>query len=148
MPHRDVYKRQVLSVLLFIQTTVVALYGWPGFMVGGGVKLPSIQKIDSFTLQEGQTAVSTDKGVMIDFGPYNSMDGEKVSIKELSEDKDSIEGGTRTAYDISAGERTEFDGLLTITLPYVESETDPSDEEGSVLAEYYNPCLLYTSRCV
>lgn len=129
----------VLSVLLFIQTTVVALYGWPGFMVGGGVKLPSIQKIDSFTVQEGQTAVSTDKGVMIDFGPYNSMEGEKVSIKELSEDKDSIEGGTRTAYDISAGERTEFDGLLTITLPYVESETDPSDEEGSVLAEYYNP---------
>lgn len=129
----------VLSVLLVIQIAAVALYGWPGFMVGGGVKLPSIQKIDSFTLQEGQTAVSTDKGVMIDFGPYNSMDGEKVSIKELSEDKDSIEGGTRTAYDISAGERTEFDGLLTITLPYVESETDPSDEEGSVLAEYYNP---------
>lgn len=129
----------VLSILLVIQIAAVALYGWPGFMVGGGVKLPSIQKIDSFTLQEGQTAVSTDKGVMIDFGPYNSMDGEKVSIKELSEDKDSIEGGTRTAYDISAGERTEFDGLLTITLPYVESETDPSDEEGSVLAEYYNP---------
>ncbi|MDK2991056.1 MAG: hypothetical protein PWP48_289 [Clostridiales bacterium] len=129
----------VLSVLLIIQIVAVALYGWPGFVVGGGVKRPSVQKSDSFTLQEGQTAVSTDSGVTVDFGPYNAMDGEKVSIKELSADSDSIEGGTRTAYDISAGERTEFDGLLTITLPYDESETDSTDEEGSVLAEYYNP---------
>jgi hypothetical protein len=124
----------VLSVLLVIQIAAVALYGWPGFMVGGGHG-----RSDSFTLLEGQTAISTDSGVTVDFGPYNSMTGEKVSVKELSADSDSIEGGTRTAYDISAGERTEFDGLLTITLPYVESETDPSDEEGSVLAEYYNP---------
>jgi hypothetical protein len=124
----------VLSVLLVIQIAAVALYGWPGFMVGGGHG-----RSDSFTLLEGQTAISTDSGVTVDFGPYNSMTGEKVSVKELFADSDSIEGGTRTAYDISAGERTEFDGLLTITLPYVESETDPSDEEGSVLAEYYNP---------
>lgn len=129
----------VLSVLLVIQIAAVALYGWPGFIVGGGIKLPSVQKSDSFTLQEGQTAVSTDSGVTVDFGPYNAMDGEKVSVKELSADSDSIEGGTRTAYDISAGERIEFDGLLIITLPYDESETDASDEEGSVLAEYYNP---------
>lgn len=128
----------VLSVLLIIQIAAVALYGWPGFMVGGGVQRPSVQKSDSFTLQEGQTAVSTDSGVTVDFGPYNAMDGEKVSVKELSADSDSIEGGTRTAYDISAGERTEFDGLLTITLPYDESKTDSADEEGSVLAEYYN----------
>ena len=124
----------VLSVLLVIQIAAVALYGWPGFMVGGGHG-----RSDSFTLLEGQTAISTDSGVTVDFGPYNSMTGEKVSVKEFSADSDSIEGGTRTAYDISAGERTELDGLLTITLPYVESETDPSDEEGSVLAEYYNP---------
>jgi hypothetical protein len=112
----------VLSVLLVIQIAAVALYGWPGFMVSGGIKLLSVQKSDSFTLQEGQTAVSTDGGVTVDFGPYNAMDGEKVSVKELSADSDSIEGGTRTAYDISAGERTEFDGLLTITLPYDESD--------------------------
>ena len=128
-----------LSILLVIQMAAVALYGWPGFMVGGGIKLPSVQKSDSVTLQEGQTAVSIDSGVTIDFGPYNAMDGEKVAVSELSADRDSIEGGTRTAYEISAGERTEFDGLLTITLPYDESETDSTDEEGSVLAEYYNP---------
>ena len=123
----------VLSVLLVIQIAAVALYGWPGFMVGGG-----LGRSDSFTLQEGQTAISTDSGVTVDFGPYNAMTGEKVSVKELSADSDSIEGGTRTTYDISAGERTEFDGLLTITLPYDESESDSADEEGSVLAEYYN----------
>ena len=129
----------VLSVVLVIQIVAVSLYGWPGFMVGGGLKIPSVQKSDTFTLQEGQTVVSTDSGVTVDFGPYNGMDGEKVSIKALSSDSDSIEGGTRTSYDISAGERTEFDGLLTITLPYDESQTDSADEEGSVLAEYYNP---------
>ncbi len=90
----------VLSVLLVIQIAAVSLYGWPGFMVGSGVKLPSVQKSDSFTLQEGQTAISTDSGVTVDFGLYNAMDGEKVSVKELSADSDSIEGGTRTAYDI------------------------------------------------
>lgn len=124
----------MLSILLVIQIAAVALYGWPGFMIGGGHG-----RSDSFTLLEGQTAVSTDSGVTVEFGPYNAMDGERVSVKELSADSDSIEGGTRTAYDISAGERTEFDGLLTITLPYDESETDSTDEEGSVLAEYYNP---------
>ena len=129
----------VLSVLLVIQIVAVALFGWPGFAVGGGIKLPSARKSDSFTLQEGQTAVSTDSGVTVEFGPYNAMDGERVSVKELSADSDSIEGGTRTAYDISAGERTEFDGLLTITLPYDESGADAANEEGSVFAEYYNP---------
>jgi hypothetical protein len=129
----------VLSVLLVMQIAAVALYGWPGFMVGGGAKRLSVQKSDSFTLQEGQTAVSTVSGVTVDFGPYNAMNGEKVSVKELSSDSDSIEGGTRTAYDISAGERTEFDGLLTITLPYDESGANAADEEGSVFAEYYNP---------
>ncbi|MEO1814467.1 MAG: zinc-ribbon domain-containing protein [Acetobacterium sp.] len=129
----------VLSALLVIQSVTVALYGWPGFMVGGGFKRPSVQKSDSFTLQEGQTAVSTDSGVTVDFGPYNVMDGERVSVKELSADSDTIEGAIRTAYDISASERTVFDGLLTITLPYDESETDSADEGGSVLAEYFNP---------
>jgi hypothetical protein len=129
----------VLSVLLLIQITAVALYGWPGFLVGNGVKPPSVLKSDSFTLEEGQTTVSTDSGVKVEFGPYNAMDGEEVTVKELSADSISIEGGTRKAYDISAGERTEFDGLLGITLPYDERETDSADEEGSVFAEYFNP---------
>ncbi|MGI5979241.1 MAG: zinc-ribbon domain-containing protein [Oscillospiraceae bacterium] len=127
----------VLAVLLVVQILAVALYGWPGFAVGGSKRL-SVQKSESFTLQEGQTAVTTKSGVTVDFGPYNEMNGEKVSVKGLSADHDSVEGGTRTSYDISAGERSEFDGLLSITLPYDESETDPADEEGSVLAEYYN----------
>ena len=128
----------VLSVLLVAQVAAVALYGWPGLLVGDGMKRPSVQKSDSFTLQEGQTAVSTDSGAAVDFGPYNAMDGEKVSMKELPADSNSIKSGTRTAYTITAGERSDFDGLITITLPYSEDETDPGDEEGSVLAEYYN----------
>jgi hypothetical protein len=128
----------MLSVFLVIQTVAVVLYGWPGFLVGGGMKRPSVQKSNSFILQEGQTVILADGGVTVDFSPYNTMDGEKVTVNELSADNDSIEGGTRKVYDISAGERTEFDGLLTITLLYDESGTDSADEEGSVLAEYYN----------
>ncbi len=124
----------VLSVFLVVQVAAVTLYGWPGLLVGGG-----LGKSDSFTLQPGQTAIETKNGVTVDFGPYNAMDGEKVSVKELSADSDSIEGGTRTTYTIIAGARSEFDGLITITLPYSENETDPGNEEGSVLAEYHNP---------
>jgi len=124
----------VLSVLLVIQIAAVALYGWPGFLVGGG-----IGRSDSFTLQPGQTAIETKNGAAVDFGPYNAMDGETVAVKELPADTESIEDGTRRAYTITAGERSEFDGLITITLPYSENETDPGDEEGSVLAEYHNP---------
>ena len=123
----------VLSVLLVSYRFGGGPHGWPGFIGGGHGRRVS------FTLLEGQTAISTDSGVTVEFGPYNARDGERVSVKELSADSDSIEGGTRTAYDISAGERTEFDGLLTITLPYDESGADAANEEGSVFAEYYNP---------
>jgi len=128
----------VLAVLLVVQTVVVALYGWPGLAVGSRIKPPAVLESSSFILREGQTTVVTDSGIVVDFGPYNAMDGEKVAIKEMSADTGSVEGGIRTAYEVTAGERTEFDGLLTITLPYNESETDAADEEGSVLAEYYN----------
>ena len=124
----------VLAVLLVVQVAAVALYGWPGLLVGGG-----LGKSDSFTLQPGQTAIETKSGAAVDFGPYNGMDGETVAVKELPADTQSIEGGTRRAYTVTAGERSEFDGLITITLPYDEGETDPGDEEGSVLAEYFNP---------
>ncbi|MFV9473050.1 zinc-ribbon domain-containing protein [Advenella sp. RU8] len=124
----------VLSVLLVIQVAAVGLYGWPGFLVGGG-----IGNSHSFTLQAGQTSIETQSGVAVNFGAYNAMSGEKITVKELPADSNSIEGGTRRAYSITAGERNEFDGLITLTLPYKESETDPNNEEGSVLAEYYNP---------
>jgi len=123
----------ILAILLVVQTVTVALYGWPGFAVSG-----KGGKNTTFVLQEGQTSVETDRGVIVDFGPYNAMDGEKVSINEMPADIGSVEGGVRTVYDITAGERSKFDGLITITLPYNKGETDPKNEEDSVFAEYFN----------
>ena len=128
----------VLAVLLVVQTVVVALFGWPGFAVGGRKQIASVLAKNSFTLQDGQTEVAADSGMTVNFGPYNEMNGETVSIETMSADMVSVEGGVRRAFDVNAGERTQFDGLITMTVPYDESETDPADEAGSVLAEYFN----------
>ncbi len=123
-----------LAVLLVVQTAGVALYGWPGFAVGRNQGKSSV-----FRLKEGQTAVETESGVAVHFGPYNGMDGETVVIRELGSAPDEEQDGYLSSYDISVDGREEFDGLLTITLPYDESRTIPGDEQHSVLAQYLNP---------
>jgi len=44
-----------LAVVLLLQTIVVAMYGWPGFVVGG-----LFGKSDIFALEKGQSSVETD----------------------------------------------------------------------------------------
>ena len=122
-----------LAVLLLLESVTVALFGWPGFAVGG------FGKTSTITLAEGQTSVSTESGVSIDFGRYNGMDGAKVTIKEFGGKMDEVQGGYITSYDIRAGSKEQFDGFITITLPYDERKTIPGDEENSVLAQYQNP---------
>jgi hypothetical protein len=123
-----------LAVLLMLESVIVALFGWPGFAVRGG-----FGKTSTFKLAEGQTAVTTKSGVSIDFGQYNSMVGAKVAITELGGEMDEVQGGYITPYDISVEGREQFDGLITITLPYDEGKTIPGDEKNSVLAQYQNP---------
>jgi hypothetical protein len=84
----------VLSILLVIQMVAVALYGWPGFMVG-----------DKGAVVEAQAFVETEKanasvdspsitlsGVRIDVNPLNLMDGEKELI--VSRKKQSVDEAT------------------------------------------------------
>ncbi len=123
-----------LALLLVAQTIAVALYGWPGLAVDGGRG-----KSSTFTLDAGQTVVRTERGAVIDFGPYNGMDGETVTVSELGGTTDTDQGGHLTTYDITVDGRETFDGLLTITLPYDARRTIPGDEEHSVLAQYQNP---------
>ena len=124
----------VLAALLVVQTAIVALFGWPGLAVGGGLGTSS-----TFTLAEGQTVVRTTSGATVDFGSYNAMDGATVTVRERGGSTDAAQGGHLTTYDITVEGRDEFDGLVTITLPYDDSKTIPGDEEHSVLAQHQNP---------
>lgn len=123
-----------LSVLLVLEVLIIALFGWPGFAVGG-----ESAKTTSFILEEGQTVVTDESGVSVDFGRYNGMDGEKIAINELGGEMDEVQGGYITTFDIGVEGREQFDSLLSITVPYDESKTIPRDEESSVLAQYLNP---------
>ncbi|NMA91842.1 MAG: hypothetical protein GX973_01820 [Firmicutes bacterium] len=112
----------LLAVLLLVQIMVVALYGWPGFAVGG------FGKTSSFTLAVGETAVTTKSGVSVDFGLYNEMDGTRVRVKELAGKMDKVQGGYLTSFDISARGRDQFDSFITITL--LSSRPHPWDLMG------------------
>ncbi|MGI5972022.1 MAG: zinc-ribbon domain-containing protein [Oscillospiraceae bacterium] len=105
----------VLSVLLVLQTTAVALYGWPGFLVSGNVREVETEK----AIASEDNATLTLAGVRIDVNPLNLIDGEKeltVSRKKQSVDEDT--GLTSVEYDITLGDMHHLYAPLTITVPY------------------------------
>jgi hypothetical protein len=111
----------VLSILLVIQMVAVALYGWPGFMVG-----------DKGAVVEAQAFVETEKaiasadnpsitlsGVRIDVNPLNLMDGEKeLIVSRKKQSVDEATGFTVVEYDITLGDMHHLYAPLTITVPY------------------------------
>lgn len=122
----------VLSVLLVIQTTVVALYGWPGFMVGGG---------KDAVVETEKAIVSTDNasitlsGVRIDVDTLNLIDGEKeLTVSRKKQSVDEASGLTSVEYDITLGEMHHLYAPLTVTVPYNNKTADG----GEVVLEHYN----------
>lgn len=122
----------ILSVLLVIQTTVVALYGWPGFMVGGG---------KDAVVETEKAIVSTDNasitlsGVRIDVDTLNLIDGEKeLTVSRKKQSVDEASGLTSVEYDITLGEMHHLYAPLTVTVPYNNKTAD----DGEVVLEHYN----------
>lgn len=82
----------ILSVLLVIQTTAVALYGWPGFMVGGGsgksrdsvsVFLPAVADEREALEQAGAMATRLYIIARLKTDALTEYDHERGSIDEL-----------------------------------------------------------------
>lgn len=121
----------VLVVLLFVQATVVALYGWPGLVVGGG-----FGKSETFTLQPGQTFVETDSGVILDMGEYPLESEAKCEIKKVK--APPLEGVDIQAYDFTIYTDEELLSVMKLTIPYDEKALGGLNPENNVGSAYYN----------
>ncbi|NLT41017.1 MAG: zinc ribbon domain-containing protein [Clostridiales bacterium] len=117
----------VLSVLLVIQIAAVALYGWPGFMVGG----KSVNGI----LNKETPRIGTDT-LSLDMGEF-PLDGEaECEIKPI--DAPPLDGVEMQAYEFSIDTDEELFSVMELTIPYNEKTLGDLDPEGNVGAAYYN----------
>jgi len=134
----------VLSVLLVIQIAVVALCGWPGYMVKNTVDaddilgVSSIKPVSSDYKKEPETInvsyenyrTEFDSGIVVDFGQGCLQGEERLSVRTLGEKTD---GEYKAAlYDFDMGKSDRFPQLVAITVPY-----DASWGE-NVFVQYYN----------
>ncbi|MGI6704898.1 MAG: hypothetical protein ACOX6S_01085 [Clostridia bacterium] len=121
----------VLSVLLVIQTVVVALYGWPGFMFGGKGAVVETEKAIA-SVDNASVILS---GVRIDVNPLNLMDGEKeLIVSRKKQSVDEATGLTAVEYDITLGDMHHLYAPLTITVPYDKTTA----AGGDVVLEHYD----------
>ncbi|MBQ7568832.1 zinc ribbon domain-containing protein [bacterium] len=93
-------------------------------------------KAERIAIEKGQKSFSASCGVEVSLGMYNSIKATEATVKPLAADRKSVPGGVRQAYSIDLQGYEKFDDLITISLPYDPSGTDPKNEKGSVLAEY------------
>ena len=77
-------------------------------------------------------------GVSIDFGEYGLEKEETLEIKELPEKTDKKNGVKVTAYDFSVGNKTIFDDVISIAIPYDDKYAETGAESECVGAKYYN----------
>ena len=121
----------MLSVLLVIQIAAVALYGWPGFMVGGKGAFVETEK----AIVSVDNASITLSGVRIDVNPLNLIDGEKeLVVSRKKQSVDEATGLTAVEYDIKLGDMHHLYAPLTITVPY-DKKTAAG---GDAVLEHYN----------
>lgn len=125
----------VLAIVLVLQTAVVALYGWPGFVVGGIIRPLAVLESNSFTIQEGQTAIKTDSGVMVDFGCLLEA-GEEITVEKVK--PASVDSDVEIYaynFELSSG-RPE--GAIELTIPYNDEGLSTDEELLSVCGKYLN----------
>ncbi len=118
-----------------------------------GTDIPGIVSIDEdFTGDAFERTASKDfslgennptagfEGMTVNFGEFNFVGDETVSISKYAPKTIQKEGVMISAFEINAGNRKEFDDVITLSLPYSETFLDKSvPEQQSVAAKYYNP---------
>ncbi|NLO48031.1 MAG: zinc ribbon domain-containing protein [Clostridiales bacterium] len=125
----------LLAVLLAVQTAVVALYGWPGFAVKTKAKSPGVLSSSSFNLQEWQTSVKTDDGVIVDFGCLLNA-GEEITVQKVEPAPvDSDVEIFAYNFELSSGQP---DGAIELTIPYDDAGLSEEEEQLSVCGKYFS----------
>lgn len=127
--------KRLISVTLTLMMLITICAGMTGCNPSEKIKSPGPLESQSFTLQEGQTAVETDSGVMLDFGCLLE-EGDEVTIEKVK--SASVDNDVEIyAYDfkLSSGQP---DGAIELTLPYDDKGLEEDEEILSVCGKYLN----------
>jgi hypothetical protein len=128
-------KRKILSILLVAVMLLSAMAGLSGCGSGNQSKTPGTQKAETFTVEDGQTALVSEDGAAIDFGCLLEA-GEELTIQKVS--PASVDSEVEIcAYDfkLSSGQP---DGVVELTIPYDDAGLGAYAELQSVCGKYLN----------
>ncbi len=128
-------KRKILSLLLAAVMLLSLMAGLSGCGSGNQAKTPGTQKSETFTVEDGQTALASEDGAAIDFGCLLEA-GEELTIQKVS--PASIDSDVEIyAYDfkLSSGQP---EGVVELTIPYDDAGLGADDELLSVCGKYLN----------
>ena len=128
-------KRKILSLLLAVAMLLSLMAGLSGCGSGNQAKTPGTQKSETFTVEDGQTALASEDGAAIDFGCLLEA-GEELTIQKVS--PASIDSDVEIyAYDfkLSSGQP---EGTVELTIPYDDAGLEADEEILSVCGKYLN----------
>src|SRR5690554_5108539 len=128
-------KRKILSFLLAAVMLLSLMAGLSGCGSGNQAKTPDTQKSETFTVEDGQTALVSEDGAAIDFG-FLLEAGDELTIQKVS--PASIDSDVEIyAYDfkLSSGQP---EGTVELTIPYDDAGLGADEELLSVCGKYLN----------
>lgn len=128
-------KRKILSLLLAVAMLLSLMAGLCGCGSGNQAMTPGTQKSETFTVEDGQTALASEDGAAIDFGCLLEA-GDELTIQKVS--PASIDSDVEIyAYDfkLSSGQP---EGTVELTIPYDDAGLGADEELLSVCGKYLN----------
>jgi hypothetical protein len=128
-------KRKIVSLILAAAMLLSLIVGLTGCGKGNQAKPSGVQKAETFTVEEGQTALTSEDGAAIDFGCLLEA-GEEVTIQKVSpapvdSDVDIY------AYDFKLASG-QPEGTVELTIPYDDAGLGADEELLSVCGKYLN----------
>ncbi|NYB73156.1 hypothetical protein HZF24_03265 [Sedimentibacter hydroxybenzoicus DSM 7310] len=128
-------KRKILSLLLAVAMLLSLMAGLSGCGSGNQAMTPGTQKSETFTVEDGQTALASEDGAAIDFGCLLEA-GDELTIQKVS--PASIDSDVEIyAYDfkLSSGQP---EGTVELAIPYDDAGLGADEELLSVCGKYLN----------
>lgn len=128
-------KRKILSLLLAVAMLLSLMAGLSGCGSGNQAKTPGTQKSETFTVEDGQTALVSEDGAAIDFGCLLEA-GDELTIQKVS--PASIDSDVEIyAYDFKLFSG-QPEGTVELTIPYDDAGLGADEELLSVCGKYLN----------
>ena len=128
-------KRKTISLMLAAAILLSLITGLSGCGKGDKQSQPVIQQAETFIVQEGQTAVEMNSGVIVDFGCLLEA-GDEITVQKVS--PASVDSDVEIyAYDfkLSSGQP---EGTIELVIPYDDAGLGEDDEMLSVCGKYLN----------